>query len=148
MPFVHLGLGTNLGDKEKNLQQAVNRLSLLGTIKKQSNSFLSKPWGFDSENMFQNAVVLLETSLLPFDLLTQTKQIECELGRTSKSINGYSDRIIDIDILLYDDQIINTPELKIPHPLITERDFVLIPLLEISPEAVDPVTGESYKNLL
>jgi 2-amino-4-hydroxy-6-hydroxymethyldihydropteridine diphosphokinase len=146
MPFVHLGLGTNLGDKEANLNAAIAKLSKLGAVIKQSSFHNSIPWGFESGNHFLNAVVLIESTLSPLDLLAQTQQIESELGRTSKSINGYSDRIIDIDILLYDDQIINAPELKIPHPLITERDFVLIPLLEISPDVINPITGETYKN--
>ena len=146
MPFVHLGLGTNLGDKEANLNAAIAKLSKLEAVIKQSSFYNSIPWGFESGNHFLNAVVLIETTLSPLDLLAQTQQIESELGRTTKSVGTYSDRIIDIDILLYDKLIVNTQELKIPHPLIAERDFVLIPMLEISPNASNPITGETYKN--
>ena len=146
MPFVHLGLGTNLGNKEANLNAAIANLSNLGAVIKQSSFHNSIPWGFESENHFLNAVVLLETKLSPLDLLTQTQQIESELGRTTKSVGTYSDRIIDIDIMLYEELVMNTPELKIPHPLIAERDFVLIPMLEISPDIINPITGETYKN--
>jgi 2-amino-4-hydroxy-6-hydroxymethyldihydropteridine diphosphokinase len=149
MALVFLGLGTNLGEKERNLNDALLILSLeVGFVIRSSKFYGSKPWGFESENEFLNAVVLVETSLSPLDLLTKTQQIEQNLGRTAKTTNAYSDRIIDIDILLYDNLILNEPTLKIPHPLITERDFVLVPLVEISPDLVDPVSGLKYSGLI
>lgn len=148
MALVFLGLGTNLGDKQQNLTDAVRALGDVGPIIKQSAFYASEPWGFESENTFLNAVVLIETELLPFDLLAVTQEIERSLGRTAKSIAGYADRLIDIDILLYDNIILSEPELKIPHPLITERDFVLIPLVEIAPELSHPATGQRFSDLL
>ena len=141
--ITYIGIGTNLGDKEKNLKQAIDLLEQrVGKCHKISSFYASKPFGFESENDFLNAVVEIETCLLPFDLLHETQKIERELGRTEKSTNGiYQDRIIDIDILLYDNEIIDTPELKIPHLHIAERDFVLIPLKEIAPEMVNKLTA-------
>ena len=149
MALVYLGLGTNLGDKEQNMNSAIRKLSLeVGEIIRQSGFHISKPWRFQSENEFLNAVILAETNLLPSELLVKTQQIELELGRTAKSANGYADRVIDIDILLYDNLIIDTPELKIPHPLIMERDFVYIPLLEIAPDLVHPIAGRKIADVL
>jgi 2-amino-4-hydroxy-6-hydroxymethyldihydropteridine diphosphokinase len=149
MALVYLGLGTNLGDKERNLDDSVVALSTkVGEILRQSSFFTSKPWGFESENEFLNAVVLMETNLSPFGLLEKIQEIERNLGRKTKSANGYADRLIDIDILLYDNLIINHPILKIPHPLIAERDFVLIPLVEIAPDLVHPVLGKRIQEML
>jgi len=149
MSLVYLGLGTNLGDKERNLENALTTLSLeVGKILRQSSYYVSKPWGFDSANEFLNVVVLVETNLPPFDLLGKTQEIERKLGRTIKTSEDYTDRLIDIDILLYDNLIIDQPTLKIPHPLMTERDFVLIPLSEISPKLVHPVFGKNIVDLL
>jgi len=149
MAFVYLGLGANLGDKERNLTDAITTLSQeVGFVIRQSAFYASKPWGFESENQFLNAVVLVETSLSPFDLLAKTQEMERNMGRVTKSPNGYSDRLIDIDILFYDNLIIDQPALKIPHPLIVERDFVLMPLVEIAPELVHPVFGEKMKDLI
>ena len=149
MALVYLGLGTNLGDKKRNLNDAILKSSQkVGEITCQSGIYVSKSWGFESENEFLNVVVLVETNLLPLDLFVKTQEIERELGRTAKTAKGYADRLIDIDILLYDKEIIDTPELKIPHPLLTERDFVLIPLLEITPDLVHPVSGNKIEDLL
>ena len=149
MAFVYLGLGTNIGDKEHNLNVAIIALSQeVGLLMRQSEFYVSNPWGFDSENKFLNAVVLVETNLSPFDLLAKTQELERNIGRATKSINGYSDRLIDIDILFYDNLIIVQPTLKIPHPHIVERDFVLIPLAEIAPELVHPVVGRKIIDLL
>ena len=130
---VYLGLGSNLGNKEENILVAIKRIGeLVGVVARQSSLYKTEPWGFESENYFVNAVVCCHTSLSPFDVLEHTQQIERMLGRTSKTRHGeYHDRLIDIDILLYDDMSIDSTSLKIPHPLMQERDFVMIPLREI-----------------
>ena len=130
---VFLSLGTNLGDKEHNLHQAISEIQMrIGAIKAQSAFLQTAPWGFESKNSFLNAAVRVETDLSPFAVLRITQDIERHMGRTHKSAGGiYHDRIIDIDILLYDDLHLSTPELTIPHPHINERDFVLIPLSQI-----------------
>ena len=136
MHQVYLGLGTNLGDKEANLKAALEEIAKrVGEITSQSAFYAFEPWGFESDNSFLNAVCGVCTDLSPEETLRTTQEIERTLGRLKKSVNGvYSDRIIDIDILLFDDWQINTPELTIPHPLMWERDFVKIPLKEIAPD--------------
>jgi 2-amino-4-hydroxy-6-hydroxymethyldihydropteridine diphosphokinase len=132
MAKIYLALGSNLGDKEQNLRNAITAISeQAGKITKISTFYYSKPWGFSSDNDFVNAVICIESELSPFDLLDCTQKIECQLGRTRKTTTTYSDRIIDIDILLYDNLTINSDKLKIPHPHISERDFVFVPLNEI-----------------
>ena len=136
---VYLSLGTNLGDKEQNLLTAIAEIGRrIGPIKAQSAFLATEPWGFESENTFLNAAIRIETNLSPIALLDETQQIERDMGRTQKSSANcqlstvnYQDRIIDIDILLYDGLHIDTPRLTIPHPLMQHRDFVLIPLKEI-----------------
>jgi len=120
----------------------------VGKVLSQSSFYVSKPWGFDSENDFLNAVVLVETNLSPFDLLSKTQAIEMNMGRITKTTSSYIDRVIDIDILLYDNLIIDQPTLKIPHPLLAERDFVLIPLAEIAPDLEHPVLRIKIVELL
>ena len=130
---VYLGLGTNLGDKAQNLKDAISRISdAVGRILRQSSFIETEPWGFESSNRFLNAVVLCETEKTPREVLLLTQQIERDMGRKQKSVSvGYVDRPIDIDILLYDDLTVDEPDLKIPHPLMHQRDFVMIPLEEI-----------------
>ena len=136
---VYLSLGTNLGDKEQNLLTAIAEIGRrIGPIMAQSAFLATEPWGFESENTFLNAAIRIETELSPIALLDESQQIERDMGRTQKSSANcqlstvnYQDRIIDIDILLYDDLHIDTPRLTIPHPLMQQRDFVLIPLKEI-----------------
>ena len=130
---VYFSLGTNLGDKEGNIHEAIRRIEeLIGTVECQSTLLVTEPWGFESDNSFVNAAIRCITSLAPLDILTITQDIERVMGRTVKSSDGqYHDRIIDIDILMYDDLHINTPQLTLPHPLMKERDFVMIPLSEI-----------------
>lgn len=135
----YLSLGTNLGDKEHNLVSAITEIERrIGPIRAQSAFLATEPWGFESPNTFLNAAIRVETELSPHALLKVTQQIERDMGRTQKStVNSqlstviYHDRIIDIDILLYDDLQIHTKKLTIPHPHMYERDFVLIPLKEI-----------------
>lgn len=130
---VYLALGTNLGDLEANMLAAVNEIGRhVGAVVQVSSFLVSEPQGFESEHKFLNAVCKVETALTPYEVLSATQAIERTLGRTHKSVNGvYSDRTMDIDILLYDDISIQTPELTIPHPRIWERSFVFGPLLEI-----------------
>ena len=133
MHIVYLGLGTNLGDKKANLEMAVGEIGKrVGKVVSLSAFYATEPWGFESENSFLNAVCCVETPLLPFELLQVTQKIESDLGRKKKSVAGnYSDRTLDIDILLYDELQLETPDLKIPHPLMEKREFVMIPLNEI-----------------
>jgi 2-amino-4-hydroxy-6-hydroxymethyldihydropteridine diphosphokinase len=141
MHKVYLGLGSNLGEREETIRKAIAMIEeKVGLVIRQSSLIETEPWGFESGNKFLNGVVLCETELSPRQLLRTTQAIERALGRTSKTATAlhsqpiakkYSDRPIDIDILLYDDLNINEPDLKIPHPLMYERDFVMIPLKEI-----------------
>ena len=147
MALVYLGLGTNLGNKQLNLNQAIEALKGVGEVKCQSSFLSSKPWGFESENEFVNAVIVIETKLQPMELLTKAQEIETILGRKAKSEKNYSDRIIDIDILFYDELILDAPELKIPHPLIAERDFVVLPLVEIAPDLYHPLLKRTMVEL-
>ncbi len=136
----YLSLGSNLGDKEGNIRTAIEKINeRIGSVVRQSSLFVTEPWGFKSDNAFVNSAICCKTVLSPRQLLHATQKIEREMGRTKKSVvlkNGtpcveYHDRIIDIDILLYDDVTIDMPTLKIPHPLMLERDFVMKPLREI-----------------
>lgn len=131
--IAYLSLGSNLGDRHATMQQAILLLdSQAGTVDRVSSAIETEPWGFESANKFLNMCVRITTTLSPEQLLTTTKNIELQLGRTTKSVNGqYHDRPIDIDILTYDDLHINTPSLTLPHPHMHERDFVMIPLREI-----------------
>ena len=130
---VYFSLGSNLGDKEGNIREAISRIGeLIGEVDRHSTLLATEPWGFESDNTFVNAAIRCTTSLSPFEILNITQNIERAMGRTLKSVDGqYHDRIIDIDILIYDDLHITTPQLTLPHPLMKERDFVMIPLKEI-----------------
>ena len=131
--LAYLALGSNLGDKEANIRQAVRLIEeRVGSVERLSSLHATRPWGFRSDNMFVNAAVAVSTGMDPLRLLRATQDIERLMGRNVKSVNGiYHDRIIDIDILLYGDIEYHSPELTIPHPLMYERDFVMIPLREI-----------------
>ncbi|WP_304316909.1 2-amino-4-hydroxy-6-hydroxymethyldihydropteridine diphosphokinase [Phocaeicola plebeius] len=149
MATVYLGLGTNLGNKEANLRTAIYKLQeRIGKQVSLSSFYETAPWGFESDHSFLNAAIGLETSLSPIEILHITQEIEKELGRTKKSVNGsYSDRLIDIDILLYDTLVLQTPELTIPHPLMTERDFVMNPLIEIAGNVIHPTRQKTLSEL-
>ena len=130
---VFLALGSNLGGRRANLEKAISPIEeRVGKVCHVSSFLETEPWGFQSDNSFVNACVKVETSLSPRALMLQTQQIERDMGRKQKSTDGkYHDRIIDIDILLYGNISVDEPGLKIPHPLMEERDFVMIPLQEI-----------------
>ena len=136
MSVVYLGIGTSLGDKEDNLRFALENIEeQIGKIISCSVPYASEAWGFESKNSFLNIVVSIETQLAPFDLLDVTQKIEKLMGREKKSVDGvYSDRIIDIDILLYDNIKMNTDRLILPHPGLKDRLFFQIPLKEINPD--------------
>ena len=147
MAFVYIGLGTNMGNRNENLVQAINLLNRKGaSVIRVSGIYDSEPWGFTSKNKFLNQVIKVETSLEPLILLELILQIENEMGRT-RHISGYEDRIIDIDILIYDNRIIKSKKLEIPHKQMHSRAFVLAPLLEIAPDLVHPVLNKSIKDL-
>ena len=150
---VYLGLGSNLGDKEEYIRKAIALIGeRVGDVLRQSSLIETEPWGFESENRFLNGVILVETTLTPRQLLKATQKIERALGRKkqishlspitipeqsspTRSLSRlYQDRPIDIDVLLYDDLTVDEPDLKIPHPLMHQRDFVMIPLAEIRQE--------------
>lgn len=150
MKNYYLGLGSNLGDRKRNLQEAVTLIEKrIGSIVSLSSFYETAPWGFSSEHSFLNAALCVRSSFSPFQVLSLTQTIERELGRIRKSVNRtYSDRPIDIDLLLCDDLILNTPTLQVPHPLMHERRFVLQPLSEIAPALVHPLLGKSIQELL
>ena len=130
---VFLGLGSNLGDRQANIERAIELISeRVGEVIRRSSLIETEPWGFDSENKFLNGVILCETTLTPRQVLRKTQKIERDMGRKKKTSSlQYSDRPIDIDILLYDNLTVDEPDLKIPHPRMQDREFVMIPLKEI-----------------
>ena len=159
MHRTYLGLGTNLGNRAANLDRALALLQQqVGPLVKCSSYISSKPWGFSSDNDFLNAAAIFDTTLTPLNLLRATQAIEQQIGRTKKSKGlrvesqepierHYADRIIDIDILLYDTLQLTSPELTIPHPLMAQRDFVVGPLAEIAPRKRHPALGKTIAQL-
>lgn len=148
MAQTYLGIGTNLGDKEGNIRRAVELIGRrAGRVLAVSPLYESDPWGFVSENRFANAAVRVDTPLTPEELLAETQRIERDMGRQTKSDGAYTDRIIDIDILLYDMLVTDTETLKIPHPLLPVRDFVVIPLAAIAPGLVHPTLHKRMDEL-
>ena len=132
---VYLGLGSNIGKRKRMIAQAIENINKqVGVVVRQSALYETKPWGFESPNDFINAAICCETELAPRALMRKLQSIEQQMGRVGKTIGEqYQDRVIDIDILLYDDIKVNEPDLKIPHPYMREREFVMIPLKEIFP---------------
>ena len=150
MVNVYVGLGTNLGDKERHINDAVQQIKeRIGEQVSLSALYATAPWGFTSDNGFLNAVLCIETEFPPLEVLQITQQIERDLGRATKSVDGlYVDRVIDIDLLLYGNQVFETERLVIPHPLMTQRRFVMEPLAEIAPQLQHPLFKKNMQELL
>lgn len=150
MATLYLSLGANKGDRKKALETATEHIAkLIGSIVSASAIHETEPWGFESDNLFLNQVISVNTELSATEILNLTQQIELEMGRENKSSNGiYNDRVIDIDILLYGEISIQSDRLTIPHPLMQKRRFVLEPLAEIAANLVHPVIGKTIKELL
>ncbi len=136
MVSTYLSLGTNLGEKKKNLVAALKHIEKHVVINKVSSLYASTPWGYTQQNIFYNQVIHIWCNLLPQKLLYKLQMIEKCLGKHTKK--KWGPRIIDIDILYYGKKIINSPTLKIPHPYLPQRKFVLVPLHEIDPQGIHP----------
>jgi 2-amino-4-hydroxy-6-hydroxymethyldihydropteridine diphosphokinase len=148
MKKVFLCLGSNLGDRAENLKQAELRIAeYIGSIVSVSSVYETEPWGFESENMFLNKVLCLETDLSPSGLLGRILMIESQLGRV-RCETQYKSRNIDIDILLYNNDIVKEQALEIPHPRMHERRFALVPIVEIAPDLIHPVLKKTMRKLL
>ena len=148
MHICFLLLGRNQGNRIENLNRAEQEIHhKIGDIQLASSVYETEPWGFKSEGYFLNKVIKISTKLPDQSVLEKTLDIEQELGRVRNS-KAYASRMIDIDILFYDDEIIDEPHLQIPHPRLHERMFTLIPLMEISPEKIHPKLQKTIKELL
>lgn len=143
---VYIALGTNLGDRLANLHAAIAALAPQIRVLAQSAVYETEPWGFADQPAFLNMVLRAETRLAPVDLLSQLKMLEASLGRTPSFRNG--PRLIDLDILFYDDLILETPSLTIPHPRLHERAFVLVPMAELAPGFIHPLLGLNMTQLV
>ncbi len=143
---VFLGLGSNVGDRIGNILKAIDSISSLGVVIKVSTLYESEPWGVEDQPAFVNCVAEIETDLKPRDLLKEAKRLEEKIGRVKRF--HWGPREIDIDIVLYGEEVVNEEDLKIPHPFIKKRDFVLVPLLELDESLADPITGEPYRTHL
>jgi 2-amino-4-hydroxy-6-hydroxymethyldihydropteridine diphosphokinase len=152
MPTVYIGLGANLpstvGPPEATLTTAALRLETLGRVVVRSSLYSTAPVGFADQPRFINAVITLETELAPRTLLEGLLALEREFGRDRAASFPNGPRTLDLDILLFDDQIVSAPDLQIPHPRLADRAFVLVPLSEISPHATDPASGCTVGQLL
>jgi dihydroneopterin aldolase/2-amino-4-hydroxy-6-hydroxymethyldihydropteridine diphosphokinase len=147
MPTVYLSIGSNLGSRKENCKRAVALLKKKGiAVSKLSSMIETEPWGIEQQQKFINLAVEIITELRPGELLRCLKEIEAELGR-AETIR-WGPRIIDLDILFYNDTVINLPGLVIPHTGVNEREFVLKPLSEIAPDKIHPVLNKSVRELL
>lgn len=146
--LVYLSLGSNLGDRLKTIEDAIETIQTVGTIKDKSSIYECKAVGFESNDLFYNCCICIETSLLPLDLLAFLNDIEKNAGRIRLNDEKYHSRNLDIDILFYGNQSIQLANLIIPHPRYQERKFVLIPLFEITNNLKDPINNFSIANIL
>lgn len=144
--IIYLGLGSNLGDRAAYLQSAIQELPPKIIVITKSPIYQTQPWGYSEQEDFLNQVIQGETELQPYELLAYIKALEIWLGRTPTFQNG--PRQIDIDILFYDDQILQSPDLNIPHSHLHERAFCLVPLADIAPDLVHPSLNQSVKEIL
>jgi 2-amino-4-hydroxy-6-hydroxymethyldihydropteridine diphosphokinase len=143
---IYLALGTNLGDREANLRQAISLLAPEVTVVRESSVYVTPPWGYTDQPEFLNQVLEADTLLHPLPLLHKLKSIEAQMGREKTFRNG--PRLIDLDILFYGQEIVEGELLEIPHPRLQDRAFVLMPLVEIAPDFVHPVLNETIEGLL
>lgn len=143
---VYLSLGTNLGDRAANLKQAITSLPPQMRVKAKSKVYETPPWGYTEQDAFLNQVVKVTTYLEPEPLLKHLKRLEVALGR--KATFRYGPRLIDLDILFFDDLVYESPALTIPHPHVHERGFVLLPMMDIAPDHVHPVTKRSIREMI
>jgi len=147
MSTVHIGIGSNLGDREEHCLKAIRLFPEKGVlVRRRSSVYETEPWGVKDQARFLNMAIEGETALTPARLLEVLKMIEDEVGRVETY--RWGPRVIDLDILLYDDLVMSTPELTIPHPRMHEREFVLRPLAEIAPDKTHPVLKKTVKELL
>lgn len=145
MPIVYLGLGSNIGDKAAQITQALDRLGKVFTVKRVSPIYLTEPVGLKDQDWFLNCVAEVETEKDPEKLLSALQSIEKKMGKTKTKVNG--PRTIDIDILFYDEQIVNRKNLVIPHPRLHTRLFVLRPLMDLNPGFLHPVLKKTIQEL-
>jgi deoxyguanosine kinase len=149
MRFVSIALGSNQGNREANIQNALDLISaMVGPIAACSPFYENEAQGFESSELFLNGCILVESDLDALDMLHILKTIEKRLGRLNASSEGYASRPIDLDIVLIEDYVLKTPDLEIPHPRFRERMFVLKPLSDIQFHAIDPITLKSIGDLL
>ena len=144
--IVYIALGTNLGERFSNLREAIKALPPGITVLAESHIYETPPWGYEDQPAFLNMVVKAETGLRPESLLKNLKQLEVELGREQNF--RWGPRLIDLDILFYDNMMIDTPPLVIPHPRLHERAFVLVPLADVTPDLIHPIFQKSVSQLL
>ncbi len=149
MARVFLSLGSNMGDRAANISQAVSLLSISDKVKviKTSSFYETEPWGNKSQHWFVNAAVALDTDYSPEELLNYCQSIEYKMGRIRKENEHWGQRTIDIDILMYDNQIIKKDDITIPHPLMHLRAFVLVPMLEVKADLIHPVFNKTISEL-